>query len=156
MSNVNGIRTTLAHLRDGHPVGFFPSGAVSNFVIKEMCLKDREWQEGILKLIQGAKVPIIPIHFLDRNSSFFYFLGLIGWRVRSLRIPYEVFNKRKQNPRITIGNIVTVEEQQQFTDLKSFGVFLRRSIYEMPNPVSYSPRIIKDLKENIWSHKSWF
>jgi len=146
VSNVRGVRTTLSHLQEGHPMGFFPSGAVSNFIVKDMRLKDREWQESVLRLIQGAKVPIVPIRFLDRNSTFFYFLGLISWRVRSLRMPYEVFNKGKQNPRIAIGNILTLEEQEQFADVKSFGKYLRKSIYEMPKPASYTPRIIPNLK----------
>jgi len=148
VSNVRGVRTTLSHLQEGHPMGFFPSGAVSNFIIKELRLKDREWQESVLRLIQGAKVPIVPIRFLDRNSTFFYFLGLISWRVRSLRMPYEVFNKSKQNPRIAVGNILSVEAQDEFTDVKSFGEFLRKSIYEMPKPSSFTPRIIPNLKNN--------
>jgi putative hemolysin len=146
-TNLNGIRTTIKSLQGGHPVGFFPSGAVSNFKLKEMRLKDREWQESILKLIQAARVPVVPIHFLDGNSPFFYFLGLINWRIRTLRLPYEIFNKSKQKPRIAIGNIITVEEQQQYKDLKSYGSFLRKSVYEMPEPTTYTNRIIVDMKD---------
>jgi putative hemolysin len=145
-TNLNGIRTTVRCLHEGHPVGFFPAGAVSNFIIKEMRLKDRAWQESILKLIHTAQVPVLPIHFLDGNSAFFYFLGLISWRIRSIRLPFEIFNKRNQKPRIGIGNIITVEEQQQYADLKSFGSFLRKSVYEMPEPTIYTSRKIVDIK----------
>lgn len=147
VSNINGIRTTINHLKVGNPVGFFPSGAVSDFSFKDFRIKDREWQESVIKIIQKAKVPIVPIRFLDGNSLFFYFLGLIGWRVRSLRLPYEVFNKSKQNPRIIIGNTISIETQQQFSDPKSFRAFLRKSVYEMPKPVTFTPDFKLNLKK---------
>jgi putative hemolysin len=138
--NINGIRTTLSHLKEGHPVGFFPSGAVSDLSLRDRCVRDREWQESIIKLIQSAKVPIVPIRFFDQNSPFFFSLGLINWRVRLIRMPYEVFNKSRQNPRISIGEIISVEEQKQFTDYKAFRTFLRDSVYKMPKPETFIPR----------------
>ncbi|MDD4922705.1 MAG: 1-acyl-sn-glycerol-3-phosphate acyltransferase [Bacteroidales bacterium] len=143
-AGINGIRETLTHLKGGHPVGFFPAGAVSMFRFKNLAVKDREWQKSIIRLIQVAKVPVLPIRFMDYNSRFFYFLGIINWRVRSLRMPFELFNKQKHSPRISIGKIITVEEQQQFSDFKSLGEFLRKSIYDMPKPASFTPRTILD------------
>jgi putative hemolysin len=138
-SNINGIRETVTRLQEGHPVGFFPSGAVSDFSIKELCVRDREWQQSIIKLIQMAKAPIVPIRFFDMNSPLFYFLGLINWRVRVIRMPYEIFNKQKQRPRIGIGKIITVEEQAKFKDNRSLGAFLRKTVYDMPRPTSFIP-----------------
>jgi len=140
IASINGVRETLAHLQNGHPVGFFPSGAVSDFSLKDMRVRDREWQKSILHLIRYAKVPVVPIRFFDKNSPFFYFLGMINWRIRSLRLPYEVFNKRDQGPRIAIGNILSVEEQEQYADGESLGKFLRKAVYEMPQPASFMPR----------------
>ena len=108
--------------------------------MKDFRIKDREWQEGIIRLIKIAKVPIVPIRFFDRNSTLFYFLGVIDWRIRSIRMPHEIFNKQNQKPRIGIGSIISVEEQEQFTDSKSFGNFLRKSVYDMPEPVFYTSR----------------
>ncbi|MCU0376738.1 MAG: 1-acyl-sn-glycerol-3-phosphate acyltransferase [Bacteroidales bacterium] len=134
-ASLRGIRDTVSHLRNGHPVGFFPSGAISDFSMKDMCIRDRPWQPGILHLIHSARVPVLPVRFFDRNSLFFYILGLINWRVRLLRLPYEVFNKRGQEPRIGIGNIITVEEQERLGSPRALGEFLRKSVYEMPAPV---------------------
>ena len=94
------------------------------------CIRDRQWQEPVLRLIQKLKVPIIPVHFLDRNSNFYYSLGLINWRVRLLRLPAEVFNKCRKRTRIAIGEIISPEEQQKFTDTTSFGNFLRERVYK--------------------------
>jgi putative hemolysin len=148
-TNLNAIRETLAHLHSGHPLGFFPSGAVSDFSLKDLRIRDRKWQTSILHLIYSVKVPVLPIRFFDTNSAFFYFLGLINWRIRSLRLPSEVFNKREQKLRIGIGNIITVQEQEQFTDGNSLGTFLRKAVYEMPKPDSFIPGTILKLPEKV-------
>jgi hypothetical protein len=130
-ANINGIRETLTHLQKGHPTGFFPAGAVSMLRFYNLKVRDREWQESIVKLIHSVKVPIVPIRFFDRNSNFFYLLQLIDWRVRTLRLPYELFNKKGSTTRIGIGNIISVEEQAKFPDAKSLGTFLYKTIYSL-------------------------
>lgn len=134
---ISGVRETLLHLKDGHPVGFFPAGAVSMFKFNDLRVHDREWQEGILKLISLANVPVLPIRFFDFNSIFFYFLGVISWRIRMLRMPYEVFNKKGKRPRIGIGEIISAEKIQSFSDIKELGKFLRKTTCEMPVPDSF-------------------
>lgn len=146
-ASIQGMRETLAHLHNGHPVGFFPSGAVSDFSLKEMRVRDRGWQKSILHLIRAVKVPVVPIRFFGRNSAFFYFLGLINWRVRSLRLPHEVFNKSEQKIRIGVGNIISVKEQEQYADTESLGRFLRKAVYEMPEPSSFIPRTMMKFPE---------
>ena len=146
VASLQGMRETLTHLQDGHPVGFFPSGAVSDFSLKDFRVRDRKWQKSILHLIRSVKVPVLPIRFFDKNSPFFYFLGMINWRVRLLRMPHEVFNKREQEPRIGIGNLISVEEQRQYNDVRSLGTFLRKAVYEMPEPASFVPRAVLDIQ----------
>ncbi len=150
-TNFNGIRETFTHILNDHPVGFFPSGAVSDFIVTEFRLRDREWQPGILSLIKSVKVPVLPLRFFDRNSAFFYFLGLISWRIRSSRMPFEVFNKSGKQIRIGIGELIPVEKQEQFSDVKSFGTFLRNKVYNMPLPDSFIQRSSLDFlqKENL-------
>lgn len=138
--NIRAIRETLMHIQDGHPVGFFPSGAVSDFSLKDLYVRDRKWQQNILNLINTVKVPILPIRFFDANSSFFYFLGLINWKVRSFRMPSELFNKKGKQTRIGVGNVISVQEQEHFPDLGALGDFLRKAVYEMPVPKSFVPR----------------
>jgi len=138
--SIHGVRETLSSLKEGHPVGFFPSGAVSDFRLKDLRIRDRNWQTNILHVIKSVKVPVLPIRFFDGNSLFFYFLGLISWRIRSLRMPSEVFNKKEQNPRIGIGDIIPVSEQENYSDISSFGAFLRERVYKMPLPKTFIPK----------------
>jgi putative hemolysin len=130
-------------------MGFFPSGAVSDFSLKDLRIRDRKWQTSILHLIHKVKVPILPIRFFDTNSPFFYFLGVINWRIRSLRLPSEVFNKREQETRLAIGNIMSVQEQEKYPDGDSLGTFLRQTVYEMPKPASFIPMTILKFPKKV-------
>ena len=127
--SIQGIRDAVAHVRSGRPLGIFPSGAISDLSLKDRCVRDREWQEPVIRLIKKLNVPIIPVHFLDRNSDFYYMLGLIDWRVRLLRLPSEVFNKRNKRTRISLGPVITPEQQFEFTDIAEFRDFLRNKVY---------------------------
>lgn len=131
-ASVSGIKAALRHLRSGGSLGLFPSGAVSDLSIKDRCVRDREWQEAVIKLIMKAQVPVIPVRFFDGNSAFYYSLGLIDWRIRLLRLPAEVFNKRGKIMHIGIGQVISVEEQKRFgNDVRAFGDYLRKSVYDM-------------------------
>ena len=129
VESLTGVRLTIEHIRNGHPVGIFPSGAVSDLSLKERCIRDREWQEPVIRLIKKLRVPVLPVHFLDRNSDFYYTLGLIDWRVRLLRLPSEVFNKNGKRTRIAVGRLISVSEQDIVDDIKAFRALLRNSVY---------------------------
>lgn len=127
--SIQGIKDAVAHVRAGHPLGIFPSGAVSDLSLKDRCIRDREWQEPVIRLIRKLGVPVVPVHFLDRNSDLYYSLGLIDWKVRLLRLPAEVFNKRGKRTRIAIGPVITPEEQAGYTDINLFREYLRNKVY---------------------------
>ncbi|MBR5847475.1 MAG: 1-acyl-sn-glycerol-3-phosphate acyltransferase [Bacteroidaceae bacterium] len=132
--SIMGVRRAIAHLHSGGPLGLFPSGAVSDFSLRDGGVRDREWQPAIIRLIAKAKVPILPVRFFDGNSMFYYSLGLIDWRVRLLRLPSEVFNKAHCPVRLGLGSFISVEEHQQFLathTIDDFGLWLRSKVYGM-------------------------
>jgi len=130
--NIQGVKEVLSTLRNGEPIGFFPSGAVSDLKLKGMSIRDREWQEPLIRLIRKARVPIVPIRFFDHNSTLFYLLGLINWKLRTLRLPHEIVNKAGARIRVGVGDILTLEEQDRHSETDSFGIWLRNSVYGMP------------------------
>lgn len=131
-ASLQGIKAALAHIRAGGALGLFPSGAVSDLSLKDGCIRDREWQESVVRLIMKAQVPVVPVRFFDGNSLFYYLLGLIDWRIRLLRLPAEVFNKGGKIMRIGIGHVISPEEQKGFgTDPCVFASHLRASVYGM-------------------------
>lgn len=129
--SIRGVKEALEHVRNGHPLGLFPAGAVSDLSLKEGRIRDREWQEPVIRLIRKLNVPILPVAFLDGNSAFYYSLGLIDWRLRLLRLPSEVFNKKGMVQRVALGNLILPAEQDRYDDLKEFSGFLRQKVYEL-------------------------
>ncbi len=127
--SVRGIKNAVKHIRSGHPLGIFPSGAVSDLSLRDRRIRDREWQEPVIRMIKILNVPVVPVHFLDRNSNFYYSLGLIDWRVRLARLPAEVFNKRGKQTRIALGEIIMPERLSSFEDQGELRSFLRNMVY---------------------------
>ena len=140
-TSINGVRNALVQLRECGPLCLFPSGAVADLKPRERwTLSERDWQDAAIRLIRKARVPVVPVRFFDRNSRFYYALGLIDYRVRFVRLFHELFNKRGTCPRVGIGPAISVEEQEQYTDLQAFKAFLRGSVYDMPLPESFTNR----------------
>lgn len=133
-ASILGVRHALEHVYSGGALGFFPSGAVSDFSLHHRLVADREWQLSVVRLIARVRVPVIPIHFVGGNSWFYYALGLIDWRVRLLRLPAELFNKSTSSVRLVIGSAISVEEQQKYLaahSIEEFGMWLRCKVYGM-------------------------
>lgn len=132
-SSLDGIKQCIAHLKEGHPLGFFPAGAVSKTKIHglKMSVMDREWQPSVIKLIKSSKVPVIPMYFSGSNSWFFNFLDLIDWRLRSLRLGHEVYNKKGKTIYVRFGNPIMPDQIKQYTDLKELGTYLKEQTYKL-------------------------
>lgn len=128
--SMKGIATALHHVKDGHPLGFFPAGAVSK-VTTGLRIEDRQWQPSIIRLIQKLKVPVVPIYFHGHNSVLFNILGMIDWRLRTLKLPSEVFRRHDQTFRVSVGKPITPEEQAQCGSVEELGNFLRTRTYSM-------------------------
>lgn len=127
---LDGIREAIKQVRGGHPLGFFPAGAVSK-LNGRLRIRDREWQPSIIRLIKQLNVPVIPVYFHGHNSTFFNILGVIDWRLRTLRLPRELFNKTGKTLRVSFGEPIMPQEQAKFTDLDQFGQFLRERTYSL-------------------------
>ena len=140
-TSITGVKNALLQLREGGPLCLLPSGAVADLKPREgWILSEREWQDAAIRLIRKARVPVVPVRFFDRNSRFYYALGLIDYRVRFVRLFHEVFNKRGTHPRVGIGAPISVEQQEQYTDLQAFKAFLRSSVYDLPLPERFVNR----------------
>ena len=143
-TSVSGVKSALAQLHAGEPLAIFPSGAVADVKpFKGWKLEEREWQDAAIRLIRKARVPVVPIRFFDRNSRFYYALGLLDYRVRFARLFHELFNKRGTHPRLAIGPTISVAQQDAVPD-DQFKAFLRSSVYDMPLPQEFT------LRSQLW------
>lgn len=149
--SIAGVRLAKEHLQNGHVLGLFPSGAVSDKIpgkrpvvnipspawegapasYTEPVVRDRDWQMSIIKFIRRAEVPVLPIRFLDGNSNFYYNLGLLSWKIRILRLPTELFNKAGKTIRLAVGPVITPEMQRACNSLEQMRTLLRSSVYSL-------------------------
>jgi putative hemolysin len=127
--NVNGIRLSLEQLHNGHPMGFFPAGAVSfyNKTLKQV--RDLTWAHSVIRLIRKAAVPIFPVYFDCLNSNVFYQWGRISWKLRLLRIAKEAFNKQGQTLDVYLGQPIDPEIIKSYEDDNQLADFLYDATY---------------------------
>jgi putative hemolysin len=132
-SSVIGIKETLRHLSDGKPLGMFPAGEVSSYKDGKLMV-DKPWEEGAIKVIRKAQVPVVPIYFHARNSWLFYFLSKISGTFRTAKLPSEVFSQKRRVIKVRIGKPISVAEQNEHKTTELYSEFLRKKTYMLANP----------------------
>jgi putative hemolysin len=140
-SSVAGIKSALSHLKEGKPLGIFPAGEVSTY--KDGKLKvDKPWEEGAVRLIKKAQVPVIPIYFHAKNSGLFYFLSKISDTLRTAKLPSEVISQDGKIIKVRIGKPISVADQKEYKDIPSFYEFIRKKTYMLANPFEKANKLI--------------
>jgi len=150
-SSMAGIKAALMHLREGKPLGIFPAGEVSTYKDDKLVI-DRPWEEGAIKLIKKAKVPVIPIYFHAKNSKSFYILSKISDTLRTAKLPSELLNQKARTIKVRIGRPISVKNQEEYTDINDFHEFIRKKTYMLANPFEKDKKRIS--KANLKATKS--
>ena len=140
-SSVVGIKETLRHLSDGKPLGIFPAGEVSTYKDGKLVV-DKPWEEGALKLIRKAKVPVVPIYFHAKNSKLFYWLSKIDDTLRTAKLPSELLTQKDRVIKVRIGKPISVNEQNEFETFEDYSEFLRKKTYMLANPFEKDTKLL--------------
>jgi putative hemolysin len=140
-SSVIGIKETLRHLSDGNPLGIFPAGEVSTYKDGELIV-DKAWEEGAIKVIRKAQVPVVPIYFHAKNSRLFYFLSKINPILRTAKLPSEVFSQKNRVIKVRIGKPISVVEQNEYKTIEEYSEFLRRKTYMLSNSFNEKSKML--------------
>lgn len=130
-SSLASMKRVMIHLQDGQPLGLFPAGEVSTFQSKTRNITDRAWQRPVIKLIEKANVPVVPIHFQGTNSPLFHLMGIIHPALRTARLPQETLNKKRTTIRVRVGSPITIKELQRVQGVDRMGRFLRARVYSL-------------------------
>lgn len=131
-SSVIGIKETLRHLSDGKPLGMFPAGEVSTYKDGKLVV-DKPWEEGAIKVIRKAQVPVVPIYFHAKNSKLFYFLSKIDDTLRTAKLPSELLTQKDRVIKVRIGKPISVAEQNEHQSIDEYSEFLRKKTYMLAN-----------------------
>lgn len=140
-SNILGIKEALKHIKENKPLGIFPAGEVSTNKEGKLIV-DKPWEEGTIKLIKKANVPVIPIYFHAKNSRLFYFLSRINDTLRTAKLPSELLSQRKRVIKVRIGKPISVSEQLEHQSIEDLNDFLRRKTYMLANPFEKENKLI--------------
>lgn len=140
-SSVVGIKETLRHLSDGKPLGIFPAGEVSTYKDGKLVV-DKPWEEGALKLIRKAKVPVVPIYFHAKNSRLFYWLSKIDDTLRTAKLPSELLTQKDRVIKVRIGKPISVNEQNEIESFEEYSEFLRKKTYMLANPFEKDSKLL--------------
>ncbi len=140
-SSVIGIKETLRHLSDGNPLGIFPAGEVSTYKDGELIV-DKAWEQGAIKVIRKAQVPVVPIYFHAKNSRLFYFLSKINPILRTAKLPSEVFSQKNRVIKVRIGKPISVVEQNEYKTIEEYSEFLRRKTYMLSNSFNEKSKML--------------
>ena len=131
-SSLGGIKQAFSHLNAGGALGIFPAGEVSTHKDQRIIV-DKPWEPAAMKLIQKAKVPVIPIYFHGKNSTFFYRLSGLSDVLRTAKLPSEMLSQKKRKIKVRIGNVISAEDLSAHSNLEAFTAFLRRKTYMLAN-----------------------
>lgn len=151
-SSVIGLKETLRHLSDGKPLGIFPAGEVSTYKDGKLVV-DKPWEEGAIKLIKKANVPVVPIYFHAKNSRLFYILSKLNDTFRTAKLPSELLTQKRRVIKVRIGKPITINEQKEFETLESYGEFLRKKTYMLSNSFEDESSFLKAPNLNLNSPK---
>ena len=140
-SSVIGIKETLRHLSDGKPLGMFPAGEVSTYKDGKLVV-DKAWEEGAIKVIRKAQVPVVPIYFHAKNSRLFYFLSKIDSTLRTAKLPSELLTQKDRIIKVRIGKPIPVSEQNEHKTIEEYTEFLRKKTYMLANPFEKEHKLL--------------
>ena len=140
-SSVIGIKETLRHLSDGKPLGMFPAGEVSTYRDGKLVV-DKAWEEGAIKVIRKAQVPVVPIYFHAKNSRLFYLLSKLGGTLRTAKLPSELLTQKDRIIKVRIGKPISVAEQNEYATIEEYSEFLRKKTYMLANPFEKESKLL--------------
>lgn len=141
-SSVIGLKETFRHLSDGKPLGMFPAGEVSTYKDGKLVV-DKRWEEGAIKVIRKAQVPVIPIYFHAKNSKLFYFLSKISDTLRTAKLPSELLTQKDRVIKVRIGKPISVAEQNEYETVEDYTEFLRKKTYMLANAFAEEPKLLQ-------------
>lgn len=117
-------------LKSGGALIVFPAGDVSRIDWKRWAIEDPDWSPSIARLIRAGNASALPIHIRAGNSPVFHMLGVVHPRLKTVRLPFEMLNKRRASVRVRVGmpvplrKLASMDDRAMMEHLKARNILL--------------------------------
>jgi len=130
-TNLKSRAQAKAHLIKGGCLVIFPAGGAST-APKPWSRRavDAEWKNFTLRLIVGAKTPVVPVYFAGQNSRLFQIASHISMTLRLSLFFKEVYDKIGSEIHVRIGDVIPYEKLEKI-DRKRLMEHLRGLTYAL-------------------------
>jgi putative hemolysin len=146
LSSYQGMRQALAHVKEGGALAVFPAGEVSSWHTDVKAVADPRWKTPVIKLMQHAEVPVVPVWFDGANSVVFHVLGMIHPNLRTLALPGEMMRMRGRSVRMRIGKPIPAKEVSAFSSTDQLARFLRARTYALGSGLKVKRDLFEPLR----------
>lgn len=138
--NLAPMRSALRWLRQGAVLGVFPAGEVAHLhLLRDRGVTDPPWSPTVARLARMAGVPVLPVFFDGRNSLLFQMVGLIHPRMRTVMLPRELVNKRRQEIRVAVGNPIPPAKIAALDGDAELTAYLRLRTFLLKHRIAATP-----------------
>jgi putative hemolysin len=122
---------------------------VSTFQKKWSNVSDKKWQRSVMKLIQRAECPVVPVFFDGRNSRMFHLLGKVNPQLRTMALPSELFKKEGDEIKMRIGKSISASDIAVIQDSELLGRFLRAKVYSLGSELHVKKKFFQNFRRKI-------
>jgi putative hemolysin len=102
---------------------------------------DRKWHPVVGRIIQKAKVPVVPIYFHGNNGILFNLLSMIHPALRTAKLPSELFNKQGDTITLRIGKPINVADVPDNNNPTKLLNYLRAKTYALGTGLEEEKRL---------------
>jgi len=127
--NRRGMKEAMSWLAGGGMLVIFPAGEVSTWQMRERRVTDPQWSATASRLILNSGATSLPIFIDGGNSIPFHLLGLVHPRLRTVRLPHELLNKRGRTVKVHIGSPIPHSEVAKLHSAEEATRYLRWRTY---------------------------
>lgn len=134
--NLGPVRDCIQWVRNGGMLVVFPAGEVSHFDVRKGAITDPAWSPSIARLIRKTRASVLPLFFTGTNSPAFHMAGMVHPLLRTAMLPNELFNKKRKNICMNLGEIVPFEKLSAMEHDSEMMEYLRMRTYILEHRVS--------------------